>query len=254
MAEAPIIIGPLALRAFALALGVALAGAVALASYYLSRWATPGAVFDAFLGGLIGGALGGGLAHVVFAWDYFSLHPEAIPRLSEGGLEWHGALAGALIGLAIVSRWRRLPWGPLLNVLAPILPLIALGAWYGCWAASCGYGAEVDTLARYPAYAVSESPDVYGIIAPRYDTQRFGMLLSLACLLIAAAPLRVRALAGARFWIVLALFSTGMFAIGFFRGDASPVIGSLRGDQWLDLITIGLCLLALARRRSSVSQ
>jgi len=129
MAEAPIIIGPLALRAFALALGVALAGAVALASYYLSRWATPGAVFDAFLGGLIGGALGGRLAHVVFAWDYFSLHPEAIPRLSEGGLEWHGALAGALIGLAIVSRWRRLPWGPLLNVLAPILPLIALGAW-----------------------------------------------------------------------------------------------------------------------------
>lgn len=253
MPDASVTIGPLTLRTFTLFLGLALAGSVALVGYQLSQRASLGAVFDAFLGALIGAAVGGRLAHVALNWTYFSRHTDEIIRLSSGGMSWHGALAGGLVGLALVARWRRLPWRPLLGALAPVLPLVALGVWYGCWAASCGYGAEVDTLARHPSWAVREAPDVYGIIAPRYDTQRFGMALSLACLLLAAAPVATKALAGARFWIVLLLFSTGMFAIGFFRGDAAPVIAGLRADQWLDLAVIALCLPALvvwwARRR-----
>src|SRR5690606_31172444 len=102
----------------------------------------------------LGAVVGARLAHVALQWDYFSAHTGEIIRLTAGGLDWHGALLGGLLGLALVARWRRLPLRLLLDALTPVLPLVALGGWIACWSAACGYGREVDTLANYPAYAV----------------------------------------------------------------------------------------------------
>ena len=40
--------------------------------------------------------------------------------------------------------------------------------------ANCAYGVEVLTLADYPAWLVTESPDVYGTIAPRLNLPMLG--------------------------------------------------------------------------------
>ena len=122
----------------------------------------------------------------------------------------------------------------------PALPLLAFAGWLGCAAAVCGYGAEVDTLAHYPAFAVAESRDVYGIIAPRYNTQLFGLALALVLLALSFVLLRYDGLKYRRFWILLALFSIGMLGIGFYRGDSVPILLGLRADQWLRSRTIGL--------------
>jgi len=198
-----------------------------------------GALIDVCLGAAVGGVIGARIGHVLLNWAYFAdalseaLHPSA------GGLDWHGAVIGGLIGLALVAGLRKLNLRDLLDALAPTLPLLAFAGWFGCWAAVCGYGAEVDTLAHYPAFAAAETRDVYGIVAPRYNTQVFGMALALAlgivCLvLIGRGWLKYR-----RFWLLLALLSAGMFAIGFFRGDYSPMLDGLRADQVLDIC---LCL------------
>jgi phosphatidylglycerol:prolipoprotein diacylglycerol transferase len=202
------------------------------------------ALLDVSLAAFAGSVAGARVVHVLLNWAYFSenlaeaLHPEA------GGLDWHGALIGGLLGLALAARWRRLSIRALLESFAPALPLLAFAGWLGCGAAACGYGAEVDTLARYPAFVAVETGDVYGIIAPRYNTQGFGMALAVA-LLGAYLLLQWRGwLAGRRFWALLGLFSLGMFAIGFWRGDAVPVLAGLRADQWMDTVFV-FCGIAL---------
>jgi phosphatidylglycerol:prolipoprotein diacylglycerol transferase len=212
------------------------------------------ALFDAALGSLLGGVLLARAEHVLLQWHYFGTHAEEIVQINRGGLDWHGALLGGLIGLALVGRWRRLHLSRLLDSLTPVVPLIGLLGWYGCLAWACGYGAEVDTLANYPAFTVSEAPDIYRIIAPRFNTQGFGVALAAAVLLLALILLWRGWLRGVRFWLALALMSVGMFVIGFWRGDSVPVAAGLRLDQWLDLVVLiaSICTAIIQRFANQV--
>jgi phosphatidylglycerol:prolipoprotein diacylglycerol transferase len=196
----------------------------------------PGPLVDVGLAALVAGLLLARLEHVLLNWNYFAYNVSEALQLNAGGLDWHGALLGALIGGTVVARWRRVNTRDLLDAMTLGLPLMAHAAWYGCWAANCAYGVEVDTLAHFPAWAVSEAADIYGIAEPRYNTQIFGLWLTGALFLVAVIVLWQGWLAGARFWLILALFSAGMFVIGFFRGDDAPVLNGLRLDQWLDAI------------------
>jgi len=199
---------------------------------------------DACLGICLGGILGARLEHVLLNWAYFADNFSEALRPNAGGLGWHGALLGGLFGLALAARWRRLNFRLLLDALTPALPLLAFAAWLGCWAAVCAFGAEVDTLAHYPAFAAAETRDVYGIVAPRYNTQIFGMALAFVLFLLSIILIRRKWLPNRRFWLLLALLSLGMFVIGFFRADFSPIVAALRADQWLD-ITFALWGIAL---------
>lgn len=208
-----------------------------------------GAVADIYLGTLVGAMVGARLFHVLLNWDYFADATNEITLISLGGLDWHGAVLGGIIGLYLVYRLRNFvrarvglsptnPYGyaDLLDMLTPALPLLGLAGWWGCLAALCGYGAEVDNLSRYPALAAAESADVYGIVVPRYNTQVFGLVLSAIVLVIVMLLLWRGWLRYRRFWLMLALLSAGMFAIGFFRGDHAVLLFGLHADQVLDAL------------------
>jgi len=84
-----------------LALGV-LASSGALALAYRWRYRRPvGPLVDACLGALLGGVLLARAGHVLLHRYYFEIHPDEIIQLSAGGLDWHGALIGGLLGVAI---------------------------------------------------------------------------------------------------------------------------------------------------------
>jgi phosphatidylglycerol:prolipoprotein diacylglycerol transferase len=234
----------------ALALGIALSVGIGARQTRLKL----GVVVDVGLGALVGALVGARIFHVLLDWAYFADNLSEAARLTAGGLDWHGAVIGGLLGLAVVARWRRLSVRDLLDALAPVLPLLALAGWLGCWGAVCGYGVEVDTLANYATGVAGETRDVYGIVAPRYNTQVFGMALGLALLGLSAVLARQGWLRGRRFWLLLALLSVGMFVIGFYRGDYAVVAG-IRTDQWLDagFVVWGIVLLVLNRRAGKAS-
>ncbi len=233
-------IGPITLQTYTLLLAIGVSLSAAISVYRLPG--RPGRVLDACLGGLAGGAIGARVLHVLLNWAHFSTRPDQILQFSSGGLDWHGAVIGGLIGLYAVSRWRGLGLSRLLDALVIALPLLALTGWLGCWAAGCAYGAEVETLAYYPAIAVSIAPDVYGIPAPRYNTQFFGVLVALGLLLLAAGLVWKKLATGWRFWLILGLLSLSMFVIGFFRADYAIMLAGLRADQWLDVFMLGCAL------------
>ncbi len=220
---------------FALTLGIVVSIIVGIAR----SGARLSHLIDASLAAFAGSIIGARVIHVLLNWAYFADHIDEALHPNAGGLDWHGALIGGMIGLALVAYWRRLVLRDLLDALAPVLPLLAFLGWVGCAAAVCGYGAEVDTLAHYPAVAAAESRDVYGIVAPRYNTQGFGMVLAVALFALSLALTRFDRLKYRCFWILLALFSVGMFGVGFYRGDSVPIVFNLRADQILDLALLG---------------
>jgi phosphatidylglycerol---prolipoprotein diacylglyceryl transferase len=248
-------IGPWTFQTFTLFLALAtLAGAVLA----LRRTANPGAAADVYLAASIGAIVGARLFHVLLNWDYFAEALNEAANISLGGLDWHGAVVGGSVGLYggvrirnVAARKRDLSpplrFSDLLDSLTFVLPLLGLGGWWGCLAANCGYGAEVDNLSNYPSWAVSERGDVYGIAAPRYDTQAFGLILSLFILVLVILVFWRGWLRHRRFWLTLALFCMGMFAIGVFRGDHVMMFAGIRGDQILDVLVFASAAAILSR-------
>ncbi len=198
----------------------------------LLRW------MDAGLGTVFGGVIGARLFHVVLEWTYFSAHTDQITTLANGGLDWHGAVLGGLIGAILIARLRGVPFRPFADALALVFPLGAIATWSACGIAACAYGAEVRTLADFPAWLVIESPDVYGSIAPRLNLPQVGIILGLIVYLLVLGLTATRLVIGLRFWIGLAVFSFGMAILDFFRGDYVITILGRRADQILDLVLL----------------
>lgn len=228
-------IGPLYTTTYTFLIGV---GVLLICAGYLWRWGVTRARLDVCLGGVFGGLVVGRGLHVLFQWTYFQSHTDEITQFTAGGLDWRGALVGALLGLVIVARVRGIALREVYAVGVVALPLLGLMAWWGCGAAHCAYGREVDTLANYPAWLVWEERDIYTLIAPRYATQRIGMAFSAVLLVLGAVLLWRGWLPRYRSPLVVALFAAGMFGVAFLRGDYMPVVGGLRAGQWGDVLVM----------------
>ncbi len=229
-------IGPLTLRTYTLLIDLAiLIGLSAVTSQGWRSERRPTAWLNAGLAALTGGVMAGRVGHVAVQWAYFSTHLGEIVRVWRGGLDWHGAVLGGLAGLALGCKFWHINWRQALEALALPLPLGAALSYAACLMGSCAHGREVASLAFYPPLVAAELPDLYGIIAPRFNSQLFGIALGLAVLVVVSQLGKLTQRPGVRFWIALTLLGLGAFGIGFTRGDTVPMIGLLRLDQVLDL-------------------
>jgi phosphatidylglycerol:prolipoprotein diacylglycerol transferase len=201
--------------------------------------------FDVGLVGAVGGMLGGRVEHIALNWDYFRDNAKEITMIWRGGLEWHGALLGALIAGYIAARLLRVPLGPLGDTLALALPVFTALSWQGCRFSTCGYGQEVRSLADYHSLLVEELPDLYYTVVPRFDTQLFGIAWSVATLAFAVVFTLTPILKGRRLWATLAVYSAGSLAIAGLRADAMPMVAGMRLDQWFDAAVIVGCVVGI---------
>ena len=230
-------IGPFTTQTYTLmlAIGILSAMAVTVMTYRL-RYVVPfSRLVDVCLAALIGGVIGARVFHVILNWRYFQGHTAEITQISAGGLNWHGAVVGALLALTVAAWFYKLSVSSLLDALAVGLPIVAVLSWWGCGAATCSYGAEVDSMADYPAWLTWEAPGQFQLIAPRFATQPLGMIVSGILLLVMVVITRLERLEGRRFWAELALLSVAMLWLDSLRGDYAALIANLRADQWLDL-------------------
>lgn len=250
--------GPFTLRAYTAWLSVGMLLGLGAIAWAARRYASNAPVrwLDVALAALAAGIVGARALHVALEWAYFADHRAEIWRVWEGGLAWQGGLMLAVPAALRMMRLRRVPLGPWTDALAVAWSLGMIGAWGGCRAAGCGYGHEVRTLADWPAWAVAELPDVYGVIAPRLDVQLAGAVYSGALLALVLLLAWRGWLSGLRFWLILALSGFGLYFIGFFRADPAARLLDRRADQVLDLAVALLAVVAasavwLERRRAA---
>jgi phosphatidylglycerol:prolipoprotein diacylglycerol transferase len=210
-----IVFGPLTIATYTAALSVALAVS-ALIGWRLWPGA-PRAWWTICVFALAGGVLGGRLAHIVAHWDYFQNALGEALRVNGGGLDWWGAALGGIAGVGLAARLLHVPAGPALDALTPALPLLMLAGSVGCAAAACAYGREILTLAGVSPLVAAELPDVYGLFAPRYQTQLWQAGWALALLVWVALIFWRGWLRRWRFWVTLGLLTLGMLLIRPFR-------------------------------------
>lgn len=236
---------------FGLYLTIAIVTAIGITVYQHQRQQRHAALVDCLLSAVGLGWLGARLEYVLLNGALFQSDWRTVFDMSTGGLDWHGAVWGAVLGLALMAHWRNMSFLQVLTALTPAIPLIAFATWTAARRIGLAYGQEVETLAYYPAWLVTEGRDIFGIIAPRYDTHRFGQILAWG-LWVGIIPSMMRGqLSPMRFWWVLGAVSVGMFGIGFLRGDVAPIVYGLRLDQWLDLLMLVFAVIGawFTRRR-----
>lgn len=210
-------VGPLEMPTYRAALTLAL-GLSALTGWRL--WGGPGRTWWTIcVAALVGGVLGGRLAHVLDHWDYFQSALGEAVQVIGGGLDWWGAILGGIAGTLLAARVLRAPAGPVLDALTPALPLLMLAGSVGCAAAACAVGREIPTLAGVSPLIAAELPDVYGLSAPRYQTQLWQSIWALGLLAWVALVYGRGWLRRWRFRVTLVLVSAGMLLAGLFRGD-----------------------------------
>lgn len=194
------------------------------------------------------------IEHVIVSWEYFRTVPSEMLNFAAGGLNVHGAIAGAVVGGWIAARVIQHSFEQWLSAAAYALCILSIAAWWGCAAASCVYGAEVGNLSDYPSWLVWEAPGDFLMVVPRYAVQPLGAVAStvLLCLISISAALGVKG--GHRAGLALAGAMIINFMLGFLRGDPGPIMGNLRLTQVFDLMfLVAGVLIAAWPRRQSVS-
>jgi prolipoprotein diacylglyceryltransferase len=223
--------------------------ALALSAGLLLTWnvarranLSPGNVLNAALAGILVGVFAARAMYVSDHWDYFRDHTDQMTQLWLGGLAWHGGLIGGAIGTAVFSMWRKLDVRAVFDALTPGLMAGASLGWIGCYLAGVAYGRQVFPGDRGWLLA-ADLPDIYGLWNPRFATQWMGATWAVVCLAVSiAANKTLKSKAGSQRSEVrvstcvatVALYSAGMFVLGFARGDAVPMLGTWRYDQVVD--------------------
>lgn len=199
----------------------------------------------------LGVVLGGRLGYVLFYnLDYFLAHPAAILALWEGGMSFHGGLAGATLGIWLFARRVNVPMLSVADLCAAVVPI---GIFFGRLANFIkpelwGRVTDVDWAVVFPDPAAGPFPRHPSQL---YEAASEGLLLFFI-LLIA-----VRMGALKRPGLVTGLFGMGYglarIVCEFFR-EPDPQLGFLFGGATmgmllsLPLIAAGLLFVAHALR------
>jgi phosphatidylglycerol:prolipoprotein diacylglycerol transferase len=205
--------------------------------------------------GVVGGIIGARVFHVADCWtscgplpDGYVSHPELIPQIWTGGIAvWGGAVGGVLGGLFIALR-RGIPWiGFGADAAAPG---IALGFAVG----------RIGDIINGEHHAIAcdaplgicvgyTNPATLGQPGPVHLAVGYDLIwtaLAVGWLLL----LRGRGLSdGLMFWLWMAWYAIGRFALGFLRvGEPNYAFG-LREDQAIGLLVLTAAIPMLIRLR-----
>jgi phosphatidylglycerol:prolipoprotein diacylglycerol transferase len=195
---------------------------------------------------LAAGLLAGRAGFVASQPGYFSLHPDEVWRIWQGGVSYHVALLAAVGALWFWCRRHRLSFTRLAALLAPGALLWGATGWLACYMEGCAYG-----RATRLGWLAADLPDSFGVFAVRYQTQLLGAFLFLLLAVIVWRWQR-RVPPGPLFWLALALASGSRALVSLWRGDPVPEIGGWRldtlADSLLALGAAGLFWLANKRR------
>jgi phosphatidylglycerol:prolipoprotein diacylglycerol transferase len=199
-------------------------------------------VFTAALVGIPSGVVVSRLLHVIDLWDYYIHHPGEI--IGGAGLTIYGAVLGTALGIWIYSRFAKVQFGYLADVLAPGIILAQAMGRVGCTINGCCYGTETTLpwaiIYNHPnalaPLGVSTHPTtVYEII---YLLIIFGVVLGLRNRLKPD---------GSLFMVYLSLYSVWRLGIDFLR-EGTPFLFGLHQAQVIGIITLAIIIPVLILR------
>jgi phosphatidylglycerol:prolipoprotein diacylglycerol transferase len=164
-------LGPLAVRWYGLMYLVAFAAFYGLGRWRLARGhharasgLSPPQLEDLLFHGALGVVLGGRLGYVLFYKPaYYLANPLEVFAVWQGGMSFHGGMLGVILAIAWWCRRRGLAFWPVIDFVAPLVPLGLAAGRLGnfingeLWGRATGGGWGMvfpqagDALARHPS-------------------------------------------------------------------------------------------------------
>lgn len=244
-------LGPLAVRSYGVMM--LLAFAAALTWMYLDRdryGFTRLQVLHVALLGFAGGILGSRIGFVLLEWHDYSQHLSDALDIWQGGMSWHGGVAGALLVLLVASRVMKVSVGRMFDLSAPGVAVAYAIARIGCFLNGCCYGHECNLPwgVTFPQIDSSSPPPV-----PVHPTQLYsvvGTLLFTLPMLLWITPWLRRPFS--RFMGFLVLSSIVRFMVEFYRrgatGEVFAPLPQLTVAQAASIGIIIVCGVAIVAR------
>jgi len=199
-------------------------------------------VINAAIVGIPSGIIFSRLLHVIDLWDYYSQHPGEI--IGGSGLTIYGAVLGAALGIWIYSRFRKISFGYLADVLAPGIILAQAIGRVGCTLNGCCYGKETDIFCAV-VYTHPESHGPIGI--PVHPTQVYEIIFNLMVFGVLLALRKRFRPDGSLFMIYLSLYSIWRIVVDFVR-EGKPFLFGLHEAQVISIIILIVTISLMAWR------
>ena len=167
---------------------------------------------------LLSGVVGARLLYVLLHLPEYASAPMSILYVWQGGLAYHGGVAGAIIGGYAFAHVRKISFPLLTDLSAPAVALGYAFARIGCFLNGCCYGNEshLPWAVNFPAGTEAGAGGF-----PRHPTQLYASAASFIIFLILARlqpRIKVR---GNLFLGYLLLYSIYRFIVEFFRRGAT---------------------------------
>ena len=199
-------------------------------------------VFMAALVGIPSGIVISRLLHVIDLWDYYIKNPGEI--IGGSGLTIYGAVLGAALGIWVYSKFSKLRFGYIADLIVPGLILAQVVGRIGCTINGCCYGLPTSL----PWGIVYTHPDSLGPLGVAvHPTQVYEIIY---LLMIFGVALWLRGWLkpdGSLFLVYLGLYSAWRIGIDFLR-EGTPFLFSLHQAQVIGIIVLAITISLLALR------
>ncbi|MGH3730517.1 MAG: prolipoprotein diacylglyceryl transferase [Micromonosporaceae bacterium] len=249
-------LGPIPIRAYALAIVAGIFLAVWITERRLRRrGAPPGMVVDIAVWAVPFGIIGARLYHVITdAQLYFGPGRDPIDALKvwNGGLGIPGALIAGAFGAWLACRKRGIPLSMLADAVAPALPVAQAVGRLGNWfnqelygrPTNLPWGLEIDAFHRRnldPAYQQFETFHPTFLYEALWNLGGAGLIWWL--------DKRFRFGRGRAFALYVIMYSVGRFWVESLRIDSAHEFGGLRLNMWVAVLGLigGLAYFLLVR-------
>jgi prolipoprotein diacylglyceryl transferase len=229
-------VNPVAFEIFGIGIrwyGILIAAAMLIGSVYTIREGkklgySEDHLLDLILVVLVSAIVGARLWYVAFNLSYYLSDPAEIINLRGGGLAIHGGVVFGIIAGYFVTRWRRLDFFKMADVVAPVLALgQAIGRW-GNFANQEAHGGPTDLPWGIMIDGVKVHP-----------TFLYESLWNLALFVFLMSFKKRKPFDGALMFLYLIIYSVGRFWIEGLRTD-SLMVGPFRTAQLTSLIMIAV--------------
>ncbi len=245
-------IGPLAFRAYGVAIAVGVVLAVHIAQ---RRWAARGGdeadIVSVAMWAVPAGLVGARLYHVVTDWHRFEGRWWHAFAVWEGGLGIPGGLLVGVMTGVVVARRRGLPVAGLLDAVAPAIPVAQAVGRLGNWFNQELFGRPSD-LPWALRIDAEHRPDGFADVATYHPTFLYEGLwnLALAGLLVYVGR-RWRPRAGQLFVGYVAGYAAGRLWVEALRIDPATELAGVRVNIWVSSAVLVTALAVLVLRSRS---
>ena len=199
-------------------------------------------VFTAAIIGIPSAIVLSRLLHVIDLWDYYSQYPGQI--IGGGGLTAYGAILGAALSVWVYSRFSKLQFGYLADLVAPAIILAQAVGRVGCTINGCCYG----TPTSLPWGIIYNHPNSLAPLGiPVHPTTVYELIYNL---LVFGVLLKLRGRLkpdGSLFLVYLSLYSLWRLGTDFLR-DGTPFVLGLHQAQVIAIIVLAIAIPLLALR------